>query len=191
MAWDSTMRSKSEHKTNLEMAHIVYSRFACGDTKDGIMYSIGGLYVHPIVKHVSKAAYVQIKEANPKAVCDDGVWYAKLNVTDMKVTREHVIPISEMYKHLKKMWDHRKLDLEYILLEIMPRLEIALITVEENGKFKDAHLSRSMPKGWWETPDRDPFDRYREAGLGDDIWFKKFLTKATAKKERCSSQKAV
>ena len=51
MAWDSTM--KREGKSDNQMAHIVYSRFENGDTKAGVMYSLGGLYVRHYVTLVS------------------------------------------------------------------------------------------------------------------------------------------
>lgn len=190
MAWDSTMRSESEHKSDWEMAHIVYSRFVNGDTKDGIKYSLGGLYVHPIVKHVSVSALNNIEGVNPDAIVPgEGVDYTKLQVEKMGVTREHVIPVVELFDYFDEMRKQLKLT-EKSILKFMPKLEIALITVEENNKLKDAHLSSSMPKGWWKSCKRDPFDRYREAGLGDDIWVSVFLTKATAKKKHHSSQKA-
>ena len=190
MAWDSTMRSELEHKSDLEMAHIVYSRFVNGDTKDGIKYSLGGLYVHPIVSHVSVKALKEIRKVNPDAIRPgEGVDYTKLHVKKMGVAREHVIPVVELFDYFDEKRKQWKLTEESIL-KFMPKLEIALITVEGNDKLKDAHLSCSMPKGWWKSRKRDPFDRYREAGLNDDIWVPEFLTKATAKKKHHSSQKA-
>ena len=52
MAWDPTMIK--EGKTIAQRAHIVYSRFKEGDTKDGTKYSLGGLYVRKVVSYVSK-----------------------------------------------------------------------------------------------------------------------------------------
>jgi len=170
MAWDSTMRTV-EGKTDQEMAHIVYSRFTNGDTKDGIKYSLGGLYVHPFVTRVSREALEGIVRINRQAlVSGRGVDYKKLQVKKMGITREHVIPVAELYEHLASM---PKLTEQYIL-DFIPRLQIALISDAENEKLKKAHLNSAMPQNWWKSPDLDPFDRYRAAGLDDSIWVKNF-----------------
>lgn len=173
MAWDSTMRIK-EGKTDEAIAHIIMAKFECGDTKDSIKYSLGGLYVRPIVQFVSKSALREIKRVNPNAVKKgEGVLYEALQVSAMNVTREHIIPVGELFSHFNKMYEKSKLTEKYIL-KFMQKLHIAVITKEENKKFSSAHLTRFMPKGWWGTKDLDPLDRYRVAGLDDSIWAKEF-----------------
>lgn len=170
MAWDSTMKVL-ERKTNKQMAHIVYTRFMSGDTKDATKYSIGGLYVRSYVKRVSRKALENIKKQNPDAVSKRGVAYKKIRVKAMKITREHTIPIEETYRYFRGMFDAGCLSEEKIL-GFMPKLFLALITEKENRKLSAAHLSRKMPDGWWDSEELDPLKRYRDAGLGDDIWAK-------------------
>lgn len=170
MAWDSTMRIV-EHKTDEEMARIVYTRFTSGDTKDATKYSIGGLYVHPYVKYVSRKALANIEEQNPNIISKLGVEYAKMQVKAMGITREHTIPVAETYRYFKKLFDEGRLS-EDEILGFMPKLFMAVITEEENKLFSKVHLCRTMPVGWWESKELDPLKRYRDAGLGDDIWAK-------------------
>ena len=179
MSWDSTMRK--EGKPDKEMARIVYCRFCIGDTKEGTKFSLGGLYVHSIVKRVSKEALKRIKDEDPDAVDPgNGVRYNRVKPKAMGVTREHVIPVEELYKHFDRQFRKGELTVQSIL-DIMPMLEIAVITKEQNGKFKrkvngmKKSLTRSMPPGWWDSSSRDPFGRYRAAGLDDSIWVKEFL----------------
>ncbi len=163
----------SEHKSNKEMARIVFSRFQNGDTKDGIKYSLGGLYVYKYVKLVSKDALQLIKKNNPEAlVTGKGIDYTKLRVTKAMVMREHIIPVASLYQHLADKGE--KLTEGYIL-KIMPLLEIALITKEQNKKLKQAGLNSKMLEGWWTSKERNPLDRYRYAGLLDEIWAKEFV----------------
>lgn len=172
MAWDSTM--KREGKSDNQMAHIVYSRFESGDTKAGVMYSLGGLYVRHYVTLVSKEALKRVEKNHPQVVVKGkGIDGWKLyDLEDMGVTREHVIPVLVLYRHLAKLHECGSLTEAYIL-ELMPKLEIALITKEEEKKLRLAHFSRGMPgrDDWWKTG-RDPLDRYRAAGLDDSIWVK-------------------
>lgn len=175
MAWDSTMRI-IEHKTDKEIARIVMAKFECGDTKDSIKYSLGGLYVRPIVQYVSKNALKDIKRTNPSAVeSGKGVVYRKLQVNTMGVTREHMIPVGELFDHFDEMHKKSKLTEKYIL-KFMQKLHIAVITKEENKKFSMAHLTRYMPTDWWKTKDLNPLDRYRAAGLDDSIWVTEFCS---------------
>lgn len=174
MSWDSTMRSKKERKDDAQMAHIVFSRFESRDTKDGTKYSIGGLYVRPVVTRVSKGALKQIKEKNLEAYSPgEGIIYSKLKVTKAEVTREHVIPVEELYKHFVELYERHSLTERYIR-SLIPKLEIAIITCKENKKLVDAGLNSKMPDGWWSGKTLDPLDRYREAGLRDAIWAKDF-----------------
>lgn len=176
MAWDATMRTV-ENKTDEEMAHIVYTRFTSGDTKEGIKYSLGGLYVRKVVTRVSHDALNEILQKKPKALVNEdgvnGIDYKKLNGVKLEITREHIIPVLELYSHLEARYREGTLTEAYIL-QLMPTLEIALISKEEDQKLRDALLTKSMPKGWWEKPDRDPLDRYRAAGLPDAIWVTEF-----------------
>ena len=64
---------------------------------------------------------------------------------------------------------------EEAIKKFMPKLHIAFITLEENKKFTEAHLTQKMPPNWWNSSALDPLDRYRVAGLGDDIWGTDFL----------------
>ena len=160
-----------EGKTDREMAHIVFSRFSCGDTKDGIKYSLGGLYVHPFVTRVSREALIGIGKICPQAIVrGKGVDYKKLQVRKMGITREHVIPVTELYEHLIALPNLT----EQCILDFMAKLEIALISDQENDKLKAAGFHSAMPDGWWDTSGLDPFDRYRAAGLDDSIWIKNF-----------------
>ena len=180
MPWDSTMRiprKGEKEKTDKEMAHIVYSRFANGDTKTGIMFSLGGLYVRRYVIMASKSAVAAIRET-------DGVRFdAKLGIecsgllpSKSKVCREHIIPVSALYAHLDEKYKQGKLTEAYIL-KWMPMLHLAIITEKENQKLKAAHLNSKMPDGWWSVLDRNgpkkanPLERYRKAGLSDSIWY--------------------
>lgn len=176
-----------------QQAHIVFTRFACPDTKSGIKFSLGGLYVQKIVKHVSVKALSIIRNNIPDAVLPgEGVDYDL--VKDSKrlgITRDHVIPVEDLYKHFYALNEAHALT-EQTILDFLPKLEIAIITAEENRKFRGG-LSARMPPGWWESKALDPFDRYRAAGLDDGIWATELLhntaTKKTQKKSRPKGRK--
>ena len=176
MAWDSTMRFTPENKTDLQMAHIVFSRFTNGDTKDGTKYSLGGLYVHPVTTMVSKKALGILKtKFGNEILAENGIgidyhWVnTKFGKVSKEVTREHVIPIEALYQYFLQKYRVRELS-EQTILDFMPKLHIAIIAKEENAKLKERGLNKKMPEGWWETSNHDPLERYRQAGLGDSIW---------------------
>lgn len=179
MPWDSTMRVAEKGKkkrTDADLAHIIYSHFESGDTKDGIKYSIGGLYVHEYVRYVSKEAWKLIADKDRSVVDGNkGVEYAKLKVRDMQVTREHVIPVSVVYDHLREKYDEGLLTEEYIL-QIMPKLFLAVITREENKKLSEAGYRSKIPADEWLPFKYDPLLRYEESKLGN-IWVKSCLPK--------------
>ena len=173
MAWDSTMIK--EGKTIDQRVRIVLSRCEANDTADGTKYSLGGLYVRKYISYVSKKALKRIPKKERNAISrEKGVDYLRVKPKAWGVTREHMIPVSDLYEHLKK----KELSKEYIS-SLMPKMHIALITQSENKKFKrkklGMDLTRSMPTEWWNTTTLDPLDRYRTAGLEDDIWVRDFL----------------
>lgn len=180
MPWDTSMKTREPE----EKAHIVFTRFACPDTKLGIKYSLGGLYVQSIVKHVSVNALSIIRNNIPNAVIPgEGVDYDL--VKDSKrlgITREHVIPVEDLFNHFYDLNQAHTLT-EKTILDFLPKLEIAIITAEENKKFKGG-LSNKMPPGWWDSTDLDPFDRYRAAGLDDGIWATEFFQNTAMKKKQ-------
>lgn len=171
MPWDSSMKELSPERK----ARIVFTRFACPDTKSGIKFSLGGLYVQKIVKHVSVKALSIIRNNIPDAVLPgEGVDYDL--VKDSKrlgITRDHVIPVEDLFQRFDALNKAHALTTQTIL-DFLPKLEIAIITTEENRKFRGG-LSARMPPGWWESKALDPFDRYRAAGLDDGIWATEFL----------------
>lgn len=188
MAWDSTMRVAEKGKkkrTDADLAHIIYSHFKSGDTKDGIKYSIGGLYVDEYVRYVSKEAWKNISAKDPEAVADPskGVVYSRLKVRNMEVTREHVIPVAVVYDHLKEKYDARLLTEEYIL-QIMPKLFLAVITHEENKKLSEAGYRSKIPADEWQPFKYDPLSRYEKSELGD-IWVKSCLPKRKKGTKSC------
>ena len=169
------MRVK-EKKDDATLARIICSHFESGDTKDGIKYSIGGLYVREYVRYVSKEAWKLIADKDRSAVDGSkGVVYSKLKVRDMQVTREHVIPVAVVYDHLKEKYDEGSLTEEYIL-QIIPKLFLAVITREENKKLSEAGYRSDIPGGKWQPFKYDPLLRYEESEL-DDIWVKSCLPK--------------
>ena len=178
MPWDISMKDLPSG----QKARIVFTRFACPDTKSGIKFSLGGLYVRPIVKHVSVNALSIIRNKIPNAVIPgEGVDYDL--VEDSKklgITREHVIPVEDLFNHFYGLNQAHTLT-EKTILGFLPKLEIAIITAEENKKFKGG-LSKKMPEGWWDSTALDPFDRYRAAGLDDSIWATEFLPNTAMKK---------
>lgn len=177
MAWDSTMRFAPENKTDSQMAHIVFSRFANGDTKDGTKYSLGGLYVHPVTTMVSKKALRILKNKAGDEIWAEnakGIDYRRVNADFSKkfseeLTREHIIPVEALYQYFLEKYQNHELS-EQVILDFMPKLNIALITKEENEKLNAKGLNKKMPDGWWETSNHDPLERYRQAGLDDSIW---------------------
>ncbi|MBQ9430575.1 MAG: hypothetical protein IJU44_03385 [Kiritimatiellae bacterium] len=178
MAWDPTMIK--EGKTIAQRAHIVYSRFKEGDTKDGTKYSLGGLYVRKVVSYVSKKALKEILSVFPDSLVYDndgrrvGIDYGRVTPEKCGVTREHMIPVNEAFQYMNRLFSAGRLT-EDTIKAFMPKLHIALITREENSRLSAAHYSRKMPKGWWDSPALNPLERYRAAGLGDDIWVMDFL----------------
>jgi len=174
MPWDPTLRNATEDKSDAQIARIVISRFESGDTKDGTKYSIGGMYVRPIVSYVSKKALAAIGKKSDLVKPGLGVMYDKLKVAKNGVTREHMIPTRVAYEYLKKLYEGNRLT-EKRLRRIMPKLCIAIIKKEENQVLVDGGYSRNMPEGWSMDRSFHPLDRYRAAGLKDDIWAREFL----------------
>ena len=181
MAWDSTMIK--EGKTIAQRARIVLSRLKAGDTADGVKYSLGGLYVRGMISYVSTKALknIPLSERSKLIVPKEGVMYDKVKPRAWVVTREHMIPISALYKHLKWIYENRfnknKERAEKYIIRFMKKLHIALITTAESKKLKKAGLEKCMPNGWWESTALDPLARYREAGFKDTMWVKDFLNK--------------
>ena len=151
-------------------AHIVFTRFTCPDTKFGIKFSLGGLSVWPIVKRVSKEALKIIRNRIPAAIIPgEGVDYdAVVGLERLGITREHVIPVEDLFQYFDGLYRANALT-EQVILDFIPKLEIAFITTEENRRFTGG-LSKRMPDGWWRSETLDPLDRYRAAGLDDSIW---------------------
>jgi len=168
MPYDQTLRTTG--KTDKQVAKITLSKFEVGDTKLSTKFTVGGLYILKKFTCVSKKALAVLKKENPKAVLADGIdgWKMK-SLKKLKITREHVIPVDDLYLHFKKLFDEKKLN-EKTLLNWLPKLFIGVITEEENKKLVAAGLNKKMPEGWWESDSLDPLDRYRAAGLDDDIW---------------------
>ena len=169
MAWDTTMRSEAGNRTDADLAQIVYSRFESGDTKLGIKFSLGGLYVREYIRLISKEALKNIRKINSTfTVPDEGVPYGTLSLRKMGITYEHVIPVESLYKHLAQLYRDGKLTERYIA-KLIPMLNIAVISTKENKMLREAGYNETMPKDWsWSR--RDPLMRYRAAGLDDSIW---------------------
>ena len=169
-----------EGKTIDQRVHIVYSRFTNGDTKNGTKYSLAGLYVRKVISYVSKNALENILRVFPNALVYDnnnrriGVDYLKVQPEKCGVTREHMLPGEEAYKYFSRLYRERHLT-EDVIRAFMPKLHIAFITKEENKRFSAVRLTKKMSVGWWNTTALDPLDRYRAAGLANDIWVEDFL----------------
>lgn len=80
------------------------------------------------------------------------------NVTGAPLRSEHVYPLNLLSRDLLAA----EPTLEVYARIVADRLVLAVVTVEEDLQLGAAGLSRSMPIGW---NGRDPFDRYRAAGL--------------------------
>lgn len=171
MAWDTTL-TKTKNKE--QIAHIILTKFQCGDTPAGIKFTIGGMYVPEYVRRVSENALEEIKKCKSSCIVENmGVRYASVKPKKMGVTFEHMIPIKSVYDHFEKLFNEGLLTEEYIL-QVIDKFELAIITKKENSKFSKVNpkLTQSMPQGWWDTKKKDPLARYREAGLNDEIWAK-------------------
>ena len=175
MAWDTSMKALASE----EKVHIVFARFDCPDTNLGIKFSLGGLYVQSVVKHVSVHALTSIHKNLPNAIrSGEGVVYNRVkNLTKLGITMEQVIPVEALFQHFLALHEKHVLS-EQTILDVLPKLEIAIITKEENRKLNAARLSKKMPEGWWNSAALDPFERYRVAGLDDSIWATEFLQDA-------------
>ena len=170
MAWDTTLRKSG--KTNESIAHIILSKFECGDTPAGIMFTLGGMYVDEFITKVSKKALKRIKRANSKSIIKGkGVKYNSIRPVKMGVTIEHTLPINELYSHFKELFEESRLTEKYIV-EFMKNLFVAVITKDENIKLSKAGYNMSMPNGNWKVGCFDPLERYRAAKLPDSIWAK-------------------
>ena len=80
------------------------------------------------------------------------------NVAGAALRTEHVYPLNLLAQELVDA----EPALEPVARIVADRLVVAVITAEEDQQITDSGLSRSMPAGW---DGRDPFDRYRAAGL--------------------------
>lgn len=85
------------------------------------------------------------------------------NVAGAPLISEHVYPLNLLSRDLLTTPP----TLEAFGRIVAERLVLAVITVEEDVRLAAAGLSRSMPVTW---DGRDPFDRYRAAGLDVDAF---------------------
>lgn len=191
MAWDTSLRGSVEHRTNHQIAKLIYDLFCCKNTKLGIKYTLGGAYVSSTFGKVSKKALALIRKNareqkkgwTKNCFCDEGVLYTEFPKSrkpdkngrmvidkEQSVTIEHTIPVEALYEELNRRHANGSLTVEYIE-RLLPKMYVALIRDDENDKLVRARLNSRMPDGWWDTRDLDPMERYRSAGLGD-IWVK-------------------
>ncbi|MCZ2826046.1 MULTISPECIES: hypothetical protein [unclassified Modestobacter] len=85
------------------------------------------------------------------------------NVAGAPLRSEHVFPLNLLSKELLAA----EPTIEAYARIVANRLVVAVITAKEDVRLGTAGLSRSMPAGW---DGRDPFDRYRAAGLDVDTF---------------------
>jgi hypothetical protein len=83
------------------------------------------------------------------------------NVAGAPLISEHVYPLNLLSRDLLTV----EPTVEAFGRIVADRLVLSVITVEEDVRLGAAGLSRSMPAAW---DGRDPFDRYRAAGLDVD-----------------------
>ena len=85
------------------------------------------------------------------------------NVAGAPLRSEHVYPLNLLCRDLLAA----EPTVESFGRIVAGRLVLAVITVEEDLRLGASGLSRSMPAAW---DGRDPFDRYRAAGLDVDAF---------------------
>ena len=85
------------------------------------------------------------------------------NVAGAPLRSEHVYPLNLLSRDLLAA----EPTVEAFGRIVAERLVLAVITVEEDVRLGAAGLARSMPAAW---DGRDPFDRYRAAGLDVDAF---------------------
>jgi hypothetical protein len=85
------------------------------------------------------------------------------NVAGAALRSEHVYPLNSLCRDLLAA----EPAVEAFGRIVADQLLLAVITVEEDVRPRAAGLSRSMPAAW---DGRDPFDRYRAAGLSVDAF---------------------
>jgi hypothetical protein len=94
------------------------------------------------------------------------------NVAGAPLRSEHVYPLNLLTRDLLAAGP----TLEAFGRIVADRLVLAVITAEEDLRLAAAGLSRRMPVGW---DGRDPFDRYRAAGLDVDAFAPRQTAPAT------------
>lgn len=171
MAWDKGLFMRTAE----DKARIILSRFESSDTRDGVCFSIGGLYLRPYYKLVSERAYKQLREIRPDLITKDGLKKRdsynppKNSACKYRFVIEHVIPIDVTYNVLKKMFESGKLSLSYITRMIKDgRLVCAVITKDEDDQMNKLYRER-MPDGW-DFNSGDPMARYSAVGIKMHQW---------------------
>lgn len=187
MSYEDSFRADSERKMNSEIARIILSRFESGDTKKGIKFSIGGAYIHPYFKYVSRNALALLRErqAVGKNLNDidkiRGVRYKSYGNAgydkEKQLIIEHMIPIESAYAILSELYERKQLSVEFIE-NLIPSLQVALITSRENEVLKPYY--DRMPEG-----ELDGLARYRAVGMGD-IWADDFSGKSVVRPMKCN-----
>lgn len=102
-------------------------------------------------------------EYRPTSVLWSGSARALPNASGTPLRSEHVYPLNLLCRDLLEA----EPTVEAFGRLVADRLVLAVITVEEDARLSTAGLSRSMPAAW---DGRDPFDRYRAAGLDVDAF---------------------
>jgi len=187
MSYEDSFRADSERKMNHEIARIILSRFESNDTKKGIKFSIGGAYIHPYFRYVSRNALALLRErqANGNNLNDidnvRGVRYRSYGnkgyAKDKQLIIEHMIPIESAYRFLSDLYKRNQLTLEAIE-RLIPSLQVALITYRENEMLKP--YNDKMPEGVF-----DGLARYRAVGM-NDIWADDFTGKPVVRPVKCN-----
>lgn len=91
------------------------------------------------------------------------------NIAGAPLRSEHVYPLSLLSRDLLAA----EPTVEAFARIVAERLVLAVITVEEDARLAAVGLSRSMPARW---DGRDPFDRYRAAGLDVEAFAPRSVT---------------
>ena len=176
MAWDHVLHNRKIS----DIVEIVCSRFESEDTDEGKEFSIGGAAIREVISLVSNDAYEKIASMETprrKRIGSDGCCYR----TDeyggkYGLVFEHVVPNKVVRELLDAHWKSCKasgkmMDRD-LVKKIIEKLQVALITAEENKLLNAVHKDTMPDKNWLDKG--DVLGRYR-AAFGksfDKMWHK-------------------
>ena len=94
--------------------------------------------------------------------------------SEQPIVREHLVPVKEIMRRLLELEDVAitEVNLDHVESVLQELLVVVRLTPEQDATLNAAGFQQRMPDGYFDSDDdlhRDPWARYRAAGIFNDI----------------------